>query len=280
MKQRKNKNPRLVYDIAIPIVTTLLGITLKIVYEKVFAPTPEDPALIVVILTAFMLIGAFITLLVGRYQTNLFLNSQKEIIDETTKAHQDLIKKFGVSARLHPHHSTSQYKNPFEYPTPLIENATSIIALDYHDEETVSVESDQKSEYAKWYELINRVIREKKDIEYKRILQLRNGAIEVLPKNDHYDPTVIKHYNLVIQANKTNKKVRLITCPIFLSRMCVMIIDYRYVIWELPVINDDTEFHFDIDLVIEDPEGSLVNELLDEINVRLEENSKLVTSIA
>ncbi len=298
-KELKKKSRIEIDRILIPVITAITGIFLPYAWKSIFDPlltTANSAQFVISFLICLVVLSAVSVFLFKINEVhitqktllqetqgsqNRIFESERVLFREIRKSQSELIKKFGVNARLLTYSPTSEYKNSFQYPTPLIENASSIIALDYHHIEVVPVDgvNEPEVEYHQWYELLNRVIQNKPGIEYKRIIQLENGATEELDPNNHYDDTVIGHYRTILDVTQRNKNVKLITCPIFLSHICMIIVDHRYVIWELPTIEDDKVFHFDMDLVIEDPEGCFIKELELEIENRLENDSKVVKEI-
>ncbi len=278
MKAVKDRSGKTANDLMINFVSAGLGFALSFLYDFIWGDYKGNPNIVLVVIVSVALGLTLAVLIMIRNQMKDLVLGQRKLLRATEKSHDDLIKKFGVNIKLLTYGPGSDYQNTFQMPTKLLHNAKSIIALDYHGE-TVRYDTKLEQAYIDWYELLNTVINENPEIEYRRILQLKKGATDSLKAANHFDPVVIKHYQQIMQVNQTNKHVRLQTCPIFLSRTCFIIIDKKYIFWELPVINNDSDFHFDMDMMIEDPDGNMVQELIDQINLRIEHTASIVTSI-
>lgn len=199
---------------------------------------------------------------------------------EIYQAIKDINQKVGITARLFSYGESSEcvFKNTFEYPTPLINAAKDIIVIDYKGIEETEVTSDEESEYSAWYETLNTATR-KPGIRYKRIVQLPSGKTEKITPVLNFDATVLKHFKTMVDTNLNNNQVKLMTCPDFLPNVCIIIIDQKYVIWEIPSIEKGGKFRFEMDLVIEDHSGQLVNDLIKQFEKLVNDSSKVIEVI-
>lgn len=285
----EKKNGVEIDRILIPVITAITGIFLPYAWKSVFDPlltAPNTAPFIISFLICLVVLSAVSVFIV---KINEVHNTQKTLLQETKssqnrifdsegalfkeirKSQSELIKKIGVTAKLLTYGDGGDYQNGFQYPSTLIENATSILALDYHGDERVPVNkfNEPKEDYKNWYELLNTTIETKPGIEYHRILQLKGGISPTLDSHDHFDKTVIKHYKTILDVKKKNDKVTLRTCPIFLSNVCMLVIDHRYLIWEMPTMENGEDFHFDMDMVIEDPSECFIRKLENQILARM-----------
>jgi len=249
----KNKEK---FSISKEIIIAIVVILLTTLLELFFKSPKWDQNKLIMSIAILVTLSILIGIIVFTKQAQELIKVQNEMLVKTNKYQEELIRKLGVNVDIIMYNPTCDPENGFSAYKALIKKAKSIIALDYHDEETVEIETEQEQGYVEWYELLNEVIKGDKIEEYTRFIQLKAGAVNTLYSNNHFDPTVFNHYKTILEINKKvglSKNIHLITCPIFLPRICFIIIDHRYVIWELPTISNDIKFTFDMDLLIEDP---------------------------
>lgn len=252
----------------IAIVSTIAGIVLTSLFEWSTNPLITSQNKAIISLIAFVVITTLAGMLYISMRTTEILDFQREVLN----FQKEMIQRMGVNAHLLTYSSTSLYKNTFEYPTHLLREAKEIIAIDYHNDENTEVIEEQEPEYKAWFELLNNFCK-RPGIKYKRIIQLKTGKIESLNAGNNYDPVILDHFRTMTEMHKKNPDVRLMTCPIYLSHICIIIIDRRYVIWEIPTIENDEMFRFEMDLTIEDPVGVFVKDLLNEFDKMVYESA-------
>lgn len=252
--------------ILIATVSTIIGILLPSLLDWLFSPLLDHASKIVLVFSAAAVLAVVLGMVYFSLRTAEIANGQKEII-----------QRIGVTARVLTYGEGHHYKNTFEYPSPLIRTAQEILVIDYLGG-TTEVNKDDSPDYRAWYDTLNSAAH-RPGIRYKRILQLSDGATDVVGPAVMNDPVVLGHFRAMVEAGKVPRsQVRLKTSPVFLPNICIIVIDQRHVIWEIPSIERGEVFRFDMDLVIEDPYGDLVRDLLT-LFEQLDDNAVVVRSV-
>lgn len=238
--------------ILIAAASTVLGILIPSLLDWLVSPVLEDAGKIILAFLA----GSVFVVVAGMVYVSLRTH-------EVAEGQKQILQRVGVTARIHTYGEGRPNKNTFEYPTPLVKTAQEILVIDYiAGSEVAEVSKDDSSDYRAWYDTLNAAAR-RSGIRYKRILQLSNGATDALGPDQINDPIVLGHFRAMVEAAQSSRsRVVLKTSPVLLPNMCIIVIDQRYVIWEIPSIERGEVFRFDMDLVIEDPYGDLVRDLL------------------
>lgn len=258
--------------ILLPIVSALAGILAGVLLEWWTNPLIEDQHRALVTLVTFSVVCTLCGMLFVSINSS---HTSKEV--KRVRAQQDELRnRFGVTARLLTYGTpTSEYRNTFEYPTQLLKSAREIIAVDYKEAQSSVVVGDQDAEYVQWYANLTKFAQQK-GITYKRMIQLKGGAREIFEGNLGFNPTEIDHFKALLKCQDNNRDVLLMTCPVMLSHVCFLIIDNQYVIWEVPYIEGEDVFRFEMDLVVEDPVGVFVGDLKRQIDHMMVGSQKVI----
>ena len=259
MKNIFKNEKSVINEIIIAVIVVLITTFIELIMQS----TEWDENNYIVIVVILCVFTILITLFFIEKNISRISNSQ-----------DNLIKKLGVHAELISY-DEPKLINTFKYFEKYILGAEkSIVALDYHQNEFVYVDPDFINAYNNWYTVLNNIV-VKKEIEYMRIIQLNNPK-SVLSSKDGFNETVLNHFKFMIDADSS--QICLKSCKVFLPHMCLIIIDNKYVIWEIPTVEDNKMFRFDMDLFIIDPDGDFIKSLNKEIR-KIENNSTLVKKV-
>ena len=129
-----------------------------------------------------------------------------------------------------------------------------------------------------WYTSLENA--SKRGVIYKRIVQLQDGATNSLEKSIINNQAMVRHFGrmLKMQSNEAVSRVSLKTSRVFLPNISFVVIDRRYVFWEIPYLDADGKFIFDLDLFISDSNGQFVNDII-KYFTRIDDRSAIVKKL-
>jgi hypothetical protein len=246
-------------QIIIAIGFGLLGFLVPLILDHFGAGfiTSHDRFVVVVsVVSGVILISSLIGFTV-LFSDNF--RTQKEILSHT----EDLVKRVGVTARLLTYGPEGEYPSSLELVSSLVAAAEKeIVVLDYLPwAGDPDLQADMSKELQNWYTCLENA--SKRGVIYKRIVQLQDGATNTLARPIINNQAMIRHFQrmLKLQSNESLSRVSLKTSRVFLPGISFIVIDRRYVFWEIPYLDGDGKFVFDLDLFFNDANGQFVNDI-------------------
>ena len=271
----KNKTMQRV-QVIIAVLSALSGFLIQPLIENLGGEYFTSPEKFVLIVSVFGGVILILSLVGFAMLFNESIKMQKEVLSST----DDLVKRFGVSVRLLAYGSKNEYSTTFELPTRLIESAKEeILILDYLSlPGSFELQSTTSKDLQSWYLCLEKACT--RGVAYKRIVQIQDGATDVLDRSIVGDTAMIRHFEKIVKMhdNESMAHVSLKTSRVFLPEVSIVVIDSRYVFWEIPSLTGDGKFRFDLDLFINDANGEFVKDLKNYFN-KIEARSSTVVRL-
>ena len=260
----------------VAILSALVGFLVQPLIENLgegYITSPDRFVVVVSFISAVIMISSLIGFALLFNQN---FSYQKEILSHT----EDLVKRVGVTARLLTYGPQGQYPSSFELPSKLIASAEKeIIVLDYLPwPGPPGFQTGISKELQNWYACLEEA--SKRGVIYKRIIQLRDGATDALDRSIVSNQTMIRHFERMVKMHKNESRshVSLKTSRVFLPNISFIVIDHRYVFWEIPYLDNDGKFVFDLDLFINDSNGEFVKDIVNYFT-RIDDRSTIVKKL-
>lgn len=129
-------------------------------------------------------------------------------------------------------------------------------------------------EFTNYYSALNKYIAQNKP--FARIVQHEDEDSSVINVDEIKTPIVRKHFDLLLERNKDfTSHARLMGSKIFMPKVSFIIIDDKYLVWEMPFIDPKNIFHFSHDLFIADSTGKVVDEFVNMFETIQKESVKI-----
>ena len=260
-----NKKRKFDLNLLINVATFILGLLGSSLFDAVTKPLLSTEMRVVVVVS---ILGCTILILTSTFMRNIFVQNAEAIRT--------------VADNMYPTIELLSYesiRNPFTVLIEIIKNAKDLVILDYFPwDSKINPKQDMPdSDYFKYYAALDAFI--DRGGHYMRLVQLPNGASKTLTEKDISDPVAIKHLRkALISSKQPHSNVALKTCQISLRNVSFLIIDEKYVSWEIPNVDTNNTFEFSYDFSIDDPKKKIVTALL-EMTTQINNQSTPVTEI-
>jgi hypothetical protein len=255
----------------------LFGLLGSSIFDSLTNNAFKTETKIIVLISAF---GLAITILIA-FQVRRQVEYIKETVKEEVKDVHQINKQTADSMTLIANRigATIQINKFGEEVTStafneyiaLIDQAESVFVLDAYPW-SGQISAEQGGELARWYDALNKFIDKGKP--YTRILQNnRHGRTDTLFVEDIKNPIIENHFVKIIEASKVNNPKSFLRCSeIMLPNVAFTLIDKKYLIWEVPMMDPKLPggkkaFHLSMDLFIEDTSQKVPQEIYNVWNV-------------
>lgn len=263
-------------QVIVAVLSALIGFLVQPLIEYLGAGYITSPEKLIVVVSFISGVILILSLIGFALLFNDNHRTQKEILAHT----EDIVKRVGVTARLLTYGPDGEYPSSLEVLSSLVTAAQKeIIVLDYLPwAGTPDLQADMSKELQNWYTCLEEA--SKRGVVYKRIVQLKDGATNSLEKSIINNQAMVRHFGrmLKMQSNESVSKVALKTSRIFLPNISFIVVDRRYVFWEIPYVDAEGNFVFDLDLYINDSNGQFINDIV-KYFTRIDDRSMIVKKL-
>ena len=234
----------------ISVAALLLGFLGSSVFDYFTKQVLGPEKVIVVLLPVLGLIIVIIsTMAVQRYY------------EQTAKSVDKIASSVNVTISLLTYSDRRKTQATYEEIIRLVKNARKEILVLDNAPWSASLDTSQSNAwFKKYYEALNNYI--DAGNPYVRIIQMPDQNKAIIKAEDIKSPIALSHFKKVMEKNSDIKSnSRLMGSKIFFPKVTFIIIDQRYIIWEMPIIDLHDKLQFSDDFLINDGDGKLVGEL-------------------
>lgn len=251
MEKRKFWLPQLLISLG----SLLLGFLGSSVFDYFTNQTLTLERVLIVVLP---IVGLMIVILCA-VAIQLYVAGYFQLFYQSNKALQKVTNHLGPTIRLLPYGEEKANRESFGELIELINKANEVEVLD-HVPWFSGWDSSQKRIWIdQYYDALNRYIQTGKT--YIRIIQ-SDGEPTIIKSDQIKDPMALNHFRMIMAKNSDiSSNSKLMGSKVFMPRVSYLLIDQRYLIWEVPIRNLKDKWQLSNDFFIDDPEGKVVGEI-------------------